>query len=391
MTTLSFTSAVPVSSVVLNNPTTNPFDAPFDKNLSFNRVIQQREKKPAATVYSINPSGILNKLSRDSLETLQKITLVSQFTQGGVGMWDTVFETIRRDGVTACVFAAGQDFAPLHTSRSRMVSKYLDLTKWCSRLQFNRIEVGDKIGISIHDARARKFYVLFYSVQGICTVNPSPAPDVELVTFPGLNCELLCLYRVESDGSALRMDVDDTCEVSDTQEMFLNYLVNVVNDVSNGYPWKAHFSPLTNRTFEREQIEARLIQEAESATVVAYDEFEELCRQTYNRAGEDYRNTPREPKENKPKGERGPKLPVVEVAYLSNRQLYQATLADPTNTVVGTYLFAKPESVETLFLETYLFNQDLIGKSLIDIPGVLVLDEEKFGPSSTLRHLTVYF
>lgn len=379
-------------------------DAPFDPKLQFNRVIQPAGGKNKFPTRSIDSGSILKKLSSDKIEDLRKITLACSYTRSDLMMWDAIVNLTHIAGITSCIFLADSDYNPIESSRTVSSSQFLNFELPGARLRLNKVRVGDKVGIGIYSSIRRTSYVLMYDVVGTCVAqDPEHKNEERPSLIHGVNVELIKAYRfnVNGEGDCLTLRKDDDTDVAHTLQTFVSYLVGTVMDITNAYPWKAHFVPVQVSAWDRQEIEGRVKAQYASVEKTSYDEFEAACNNMYNDLREDkIRSTPKKDRRFVGKGKKpeapvekpkSPAVPMVEVITLNDTAEVLVKLHNPNDESTKFFRFDKISMVDSIITESFLANSDLEGENLVENTNVLSLDNSVFGEEALVRYFSVNF
>lgn len=399
MNAISFSNAQKTS--VATNFFGSTTISPFDNNLTFDRVIQEKRDRNNPRIHSINSNAILRKLMRDELDSLLKITLVCNSTLDGLVMWDTLFNQTIQTGMMSCVFLADTDFSPIPQKQVVRDSSFLNYAMAHTRLALNRIYVGNKVGIGIYDVASKTVYTLLYEIMSECMVQVGNCAD-ELGQSPlshAINLELLQICRLNTDGEGDRIDVREDLETTEVQEAFVGCLVNSAMDIMNAWSWKPHFLPEKVSSWDRLTIESLVEVEAENTDVSDYDDFEEACRNVYNMGRKlrinRERDTPAPANGKKGSGNNNntprPLTPVIKVTTIAGNEMLVVKLFDRNSQAEQTFKFSKDSLGKSAFAERFLLNKDLEVADISDVSGVMVLSSDRFGTNSFVRYLTVNF
>lgn len=390
MSNFSFTKARPVTVAI---PSTRRIDVSVDPKLGFNTVIASWDKKVENNIYSIDPVPVLKHLIDDNVEALVDITLGCQIRRDAAAVWDVVFNALRRDRLVACVFVADENYAAVPKVKVLTHSQFLDQDRYNSRLQENMVDKGNKIGVGIYNEIDQKTYVLLYTITGHCHAQHISEDETRRSKANALNLKLDHVYAIDEDDVAGRLDIDENVTPSEDAHAFVEWLATCVNNTRLAYPWKPNFQPAAPRPFNRQRIEKALKVTIPSAVESTYEDFENLCRNAYNkirakRSEAMYkRNASKEESGNKEKKNVEYNAPEIEVVSLGDDRRFFVRIAGDQ---IG-YIIEKPEDIKTNILERFIFNKDLEGRILREVSGVFVTDQVEEGKTYTLRYLTVNF
>lgn len=412
MNDISFANAKKVS---FRTPQVNSAsEAPYDPNLTYNRIIQPAGPKNKFPTRSIDSGSILKKIEGNKLRDLEKITLACSFTHKGLIMWDALTNLTSIAGTTSCIFLANSDYSPLEKGRIMTSSQFLNYSMPGARLQLNRVEVGDKIGIGIYNCVSHTSYVLIYEVSSKCVTQDTPRSDGKdsskrderPTLIHGVNCDLQLAYSVDVTGDGDVVDNREEPEDSEILNAFVSYIVNTVMDITSAYPWKAHFLPISVSSWDREVIELRLKQEYEKVLPGTYEDFEDSCRDVYNEIRYNKiaaNNTNRQPKrqgrgQNKGKNEeaktsavKAPSVPTVEVVTLKESGTFLAKLTNEETGTVQLFRFSSESVGSKEITEKFLTNKDLEAVDASENTDVLTLSKDVFDEEATVRFFSANF
>jgi hypothetical protein len=259
-----------------------------------------------------------------------------------------------------------------------MQNPFLNYDKPTARIHLNRIKVGDVIGIGLYQMQTQKAYVLIYDITGQCIINTAdPKSQAEKIDLPGVNCQMKFAITIERDGSAT-VQARTTEDYYDQDKIgpFVQRLVSSVHDITEGYPWKPHFLPMTPSSYDKDGLENFITEVHGSLELGRYEDFEEACRQAYKHAKINFENEP-------------PVVKPVEKVKGKNRTnpsrelLPVATVYDLGDHYVGSIYIHGEESKTVAFRKTtigssepveyYLTGKDLEGKDILEIPSIMAL------------------
>ena len=355
----------------------------FNQKLPFNKIIQKKDNNTAADIiHSIDPLEILKVLRSGNFEPLFKISLIANYIQSRVGYWDVLFNSTPDCALSACVFSAQEDFSPIPHRRIRGTSKFLNFKLPVSRVHICDLREGDKLGIGINDHTSRLTYVLIYEISSLSSTS-SPTnnnPDVP-VMVPVLNVRLghvFCFNR-DGEGDVYNMEEDIAFD-SETGMAFVKAVNDAIHDIPSAYPWKPHF--LSTRA--EEHAAGDLAEIVSQAVDVSFDVFDDMCRRVYSAERYRRKNTRyRQTTQTDPSRDPLPSITVIRqddtfvIQFESTRDL-------PCHTV----RFSADEIGVREKCETFLLNKD---NNTDPFYGPVSLDEATFGPSATVRRLTINY
>lgn len=388
MSDLSFSMArkAPISFQAVDP--TKGYAKPYDK-LTYMRCISNREK-PTHAVYSIDLRKIHDRLDRNELHDLEKITVGCNSFYGNFALWDVLFNEYNRSGMGGCIFLAKANYAPIGRNDTVQQSFYLNYAAPVSRVELNNVSVGNRVGISIHSIRSKKTYVLLYRVNSFCVIPVNN--DSGNVLVNGINCDLEQIYVINAKGSADVVDAREDVLTNEFSEAFVQHLVNSARDIESAFAWKPHFRPARVAKFDREVLEARLAEEIEAAPLVSYDVFETAIREVYQGMKPD-RNTPKPPAPEG--GKKGkfvpPAVPIIEVVSLGVQQIFVKIMAENDGLPQVFKMNTGEFSDVTRITESFLTYKDLEGKLVEENGNVMRLNSITFGENAIVRYLTCHF
>lgn len=391
MSNLSFSNSRRVTVAL---PSTRQVDAAFDPKLTYNQAVQNFSDKPDSIIYSIDPKEIVKTLEADRLDDLVSITLGCQLRRDQAAVWDTVFHLTRRDNLNAVIFSAGKDHRPLYASKIHSSSEFLNRDRPITRSHENLVEKGDKIGIAIYNQETQSTYVLLYTVMGHCmTQHLGMEEGTKRSKTSAINLKLDHAYNIGDDNTGVRSDVEDDVLPTANAEAFVEHLAESVHTVRAAYPWKPHFIPQLNWTFDRSRIEELLSPAVASAKTSTFEAFEEQCRAAYNairqRRAEDVEERRRLPKEEQGNTPRQTyKLPEVEIITLGDTGTVFARIVGRPKTAC---IFELPSDYRTKLVERHLYNTDLEGRILTEVSGIFITEAIVPGRQDILRYMTISY
>ncbi len=385
MSNISFSQSKPTT---INKTTSVSLADPYDKNLSLTKVINHREDRPDETIRSINPQLILRYINEENFEKLTKITLPCKPVRSTLGLWDVMYNLVNIEGLMSCIFLADKNCAAIAHSRVVYYSQFLDFSMPTSRVHLNTVEVGDHIGIGICDIRKRMTYALIYRIVDKTTATDFATEDGLVMA---INADLIQVYRVDNTGAADVIDVQETTVDPDNISIFVDWVVNASNDIPSAYPYKPHFIPV-NMTFDRKEIEQRVVKQLEEFEPITFDGFEDICRGLYRQVFLTKRKSSVR-RDGKGKEKSKPTTlypPVVEIVTKDNVHFY-AKIDRKGNPGQCQYMFTKESIGNNAIREYFLINKDLEDKIAPGGPGLMMLSEDIFGPGATLRYFTINY
>jgi hypothetical protein len=172
-------------------------------------------------------------------------------------------------------------------------------------------------------------------------------------------------------------------------------------DITNSYPWKAHFLPMNVVSWDRDKLETALSTEFSEVDLTDYDTFEQACRSVYNEARtskivasrnndrrHNTRNRKPEPTTEKPKG---PTVPVLNVTTLMDSGIVLAKILDYNTDTIQLFKFEKNSMADVCVTESYLTNADLEGTNIVENSNILKLSDSVFGEEAVTRFFTANF
>lgn len=400
MSNLSFSRA---KSASFQTASLRDLDFANDPKMRYTQVINMRDDKLATVVYSIDPAKILDRLVKDELDDLVKITLGCQTGRAGETIFDVGFNTVRRLGLVASINVTTGDFDALARRRVLSISNFLDLSREISKFQNNIVQTGDRLIVSIFDVRSRKTYILIYLITGFCMAEhqgKAKAAAGDGAMTSAINCTLEHVYKIDEAGQADVIDVRDDSELSEKGQTVVGWALNAVTDPKFAYPWKPHFLPGQAGVFSNDNLEQDLSDEIAAAADVSYDVFESLCRETYDDIRQqrsddqrsDFQRKPRRDGQGKPKDNSARKeytLPEIKSVILKDQKSIFVKFLSGANEGAGL-LFPIPESGKASIVESYLLGKDFEGKLIAEFSGVYETTVPNFG-NATIRYLTLNF
>lgn len=378
----------------------------FDPSLKYNRVIQPAGGKNKFPTRSIDSGELLKQLDKENIDKVKRITLACSYNRDGLLMWDAHTNLMSIAGTASCIFLANSDFSPVGLERTVSSSQFLNYNLPGARLRLNKVLIGDKVGIGIYNRVKRTSFILIYEVKSNCVVQDTKDNRDERPTLiHGINCELLQVYRFNERGEGDLVSLQGIDEDHDhTLQAFVSYLLNTVMDITNSYPWKAHFLPVNVKAWNRDELETRLGSEFTDVELTDYDTFEHACRSVYNEARAskiaalkrtdrrintrgNKKQTEAAPVE-KPKN---PSVPVVEITTLNDSGIILARLVDENTGSVELFKFEKNSMADVCVTESFLTNADIEGANLVENTNVLELTTTVFNEPAVTRYFTANF
>lgn len=361
---------------------------PYDPNLKYNRLLEQRNQDLKKATFSIDPVQILKTLEKDRLQDLEKLTFAARPTpRENVGLWDVLFNYRSYQGLTACIMTAKANYKPISQERVAFVSRFLNPEMSTSRIHLNQLVKGDRIGVAINNLITNDTYVLLYVVDDFTAVRYERPGKDHSTLLPAVNVSLHHVIKINQEGQGSLTDMNDhVVYESEKAQPFVEWLFHAVCDITNAYPWKPHFLPLPLIQKDKEALEANLLKDLESAETLSYDSFLSLSKNYYYKAKE--LNKRKQSKDQK-NTEQDQNLPIVQVISRSDHLVVKFDyLYDPE---AKSYFITKEDLGRYLETEIYLTNKDLENILVQESDKLIVLSSDKFGENTYLRYFSVNF
>lgn len=358
---------------------------PYDPNLKFNRLLEQKNQDLKKATFSIDPVAMLKTLEKDRLNDLAKLTFAARPTpRENVGLWDVLFNYRSYQGLTACIMTAKADYTPIPQDRVAFVSKFLNPEMSTSRIHLNQLVKGDRIGIAISNLITNDTYVLLYVVDEFTAVKYEKPGKESSALLPSVNVSLHHVIKINHEGHGSLTDLGDHVTYDQNQaQPFVEWLFHAVCDITNAYPWKPHFLPLPLVQKNPQLLESSLLADIEQAQSLSYDDFLTMSKTYYYKAKELNKQKRRDDKD------KDASLPIVQVLSYQNYFIVKYDYQyDPQAT---PYRLEREDLGRYLLTEAYLINSD-IGHFLIrESDKILQLSPDKFGENAYLRLFSVNF
>ena len=372
----------------------------YNPELTFNRIIEQKSGDPLSIIYSIDSQAFLKELREDNLSSLFKITLACRQTRLGASMWDALFNDSQQSAtpLTSCVFLAQNNYSPIPQDRVMYTSNFLNFNMPITRSHLNHVTTGDRIGIAIYDKAQDKVYVLLYIVEDFGVAKNTSLDNQLIVTVPAANIKLEHALLLDHEGNLIIHAMEEDNQFDETvAKPFVEWLIDTVDEIGEGFPWKPHFLPFIPREYRRTEIEEWITQQEDHALTVSYDEFEQVCKKAYRRLREPRRNGPRlrpgaRERDEQPRQEKKTALkpPVIEVATLTDHYLIRFKLGNAGDDT--TYRVECADLGKRIHVETFLSNKDLEHVMIDESSRVMPLSPGKFGTDKAyLRYFSLSF
>jgi hypothetical protein len=369
----------------------------YDSNLTFNRIIEQKQNDAQSIVYSIDSKAMLEELRKENLDALYKITLACRQSRAGNSAWDVLFNEVQLRGNAACIFFTRHDYSPIPQDRIIYASNFLNFSMPITRSHLNHVITGDRFGISINDVTTGNVYVLLYLVEEFGTTIKIGHPDEPGLLIPGMNVKLEHALLLNHEGELIISSMEEGAEFNEEKaKPFVEWLIDTVDDIGEGFPWKPHFLPFIPRSYKRSLLEDRLLSQKEVAVDVSFDEFEEVCRSAYRRVRDSRRNSaprlrPGARNDQRPHQDNkvDAKPPVVEIFTYNGDYYAHFALGCPTNDTM--YRIPQDSLGKKVSVETFFSNKDLENILIEESSKVLVLSPDRFGDQSYYRLFSLSF
>lgn len=374
-------------SISLHFPVPPRQGQPYDPNLKFNRLLEQKNHDFKKATFSIDPVQMLKTLEKDQLTDLAKLTFAARPTpRENVGLWDVLFNYRSYQGLAACIMTTKADYSPIPQERVAFVSKFLNPEMSTSRIHLNQLIKGDRIGIAINNLITGDTYVLLYVVDEFTAVRHERQGKDSFTLLPAVNVSLHHVIKINHEGQGSLTDMNDQVVYDhDTAQPFVEWLFHAVCDITNAYPWKPHFLPLPLVQKNPELLESSLLNDIEIAKPLSYDDFLNISKTYYYKAKE----LSKQKKHQDRSDDKENLLPIVQV--LSYDQYFIVKYDYKYDESATPYRLDKIDLGRYLFTETYLTNKD-IGHLLVrESDKILNLSSDKFGPEAYLRLFSVNF